>query len=260
MDRFEILAESWNAPVIITSMVQLLQTFFSGKTACIRRFQALCNSVVVIDEVQTVPGNMLSLFNLMINYLSEICGVTFILCSATQPYFEGAEHPLLSTPTEIVPYSEELWKPFRRTRLIEVPGMKLEDMPEFILREAAETKSLLVICNKKTEAEYLVRKIEESGKQCFHLSASMCMAHRKKVLQEIMDAIRIIAPLLVLVLSVIEYISAVTSKSADGLKKANGRLVKRLILMVVLFILPSFINVILGFFLGPEYNTCVDLD
>ena len=79
-------------------------------------------------------------------------------------------------------------------------------------------------------------------------------------LQEIMDAIRIIAPLLVLVLSVIEYISAVTSKSADGLKKANGRLVKRLILMVVLFILPSFINVILGFFLGPEYNTCVDLD
>lgn len=189
MDRFEILAESWNAPVIITSMVQLLQTFFSGKTACIRRFQALCNSVVVIDEVQTVPGNMLSLFNLMINYLSEICGVTFILCSATQPYFEGAEHPLLSTPTEIVPYSEELWKPFRRTRLIEVPGMKLEDMPEFILREAAETKSLLVICNKKTEAEYLVRKIEESGKQCFHLSASMCMAHRKKVLQEIMDAI-----------------------------------------------------------------------
>lgn len=189
LERSELIAESWNAPVIITSMVQLLQTFFSGKTACIRRFQALCNSVIVIDEVQTVPGNMLSLFNLMVNYLSEICGVTFVLCSATQPYFEGSDHPLLRSPEEIVPYSEKIWKPFQRTEIMEVPGRKLEDMPEFILREAQMTKSLLVICNKKTEAEYLIRKTEESGRQCFHLSASMCMAHRKKVLREIMDAI-----------------------------------------------------------------------
>lgn len=190
LEKRELLAESWNAPVIITSMVQLLQTFFSGKTSSIRRFQALCNSVIVIDEAQAVPGNMLSLFNLMINYLSEICGATILLCSATQPYFEGADHPLLKVPMEVVPYSESLWKPFKRTEICRVQGRKLEEMPEFILQEAAETHSLLVVCNKKSEAEYLFQKIEDAGEKCFHLSASMCMAHRKQVLQEIMEAIK----------------------------------------------------------------------
>lgn len=189
LEEHELLAESWNAPIIITSLVQLLQTFFSGKTACIRRFQALCNSVIVIDEAQTVPGHMLSMFNLTINYLSEICGVTFVLCSATQPYFEGADHPLLRIPTEIVPYSERLWKPFERTEIIEVPGRKLDDMPEFILQEALKTHSLLVICNKKSQAEYLFRELKKEGVQCFHLSAAMCMDHRKKVLREVMSAI-----------------------------------------------------------------------
>ena len=190
LERQELLAESWDVPVIITSMVQLLQTFFSGKTSSIRRFQALCNSVIVVDEAQAVPGNMLSLFNLMINYLSEICGVTILLCSATQPYFEGADHPLLRTPVEVVPYSESLWKPFKRTEIRKVQGRKLAEMPEFILQEAAETHSLLVVCNKKSEAEYLFQKIEDTGEKCFHLSASMCMAHRKQVLQEIMEAIK----------------------------------------------------------------------
>lgn len=189
LERQELLAESWDAPVIITSMVQLLQTFFSGKTSCVRRFQALCNSVIVIDEAQAVPGNMLSLFNLMINYLSEICGATILLCSATQPYFEGADHPLLKVPTEVVPYSEDLWKPFKRTEIRKAQGRKLEEMPGFILQEAGKTHSLLVVCNKKSEAEYLFQKIEDAGEKCFHLSASMCMAHRKGVLREIMEAI-----------------------------------------------------------------------
>ena len=190
LKRQELLAESWNVPVIITSMVQLLQTFFSGKTSSIRRFQALCNSVIVIDEAQAVPGKMLSLFNLMINYLSEICGTTILLCSATQPYFEGADHPLLKVPTEVVPYSESLWEPFKRTEIRKVRDRKLEEMPEFVLQEAAKTHSLLVVCNKKSEAEYLFQKIENTGEKCFHLSASMCMAHRKCVLREIMEAIK----------------------------------------------------------------------
>ena len=64
LDELELLAENWNCPIILTTLVQLLNTLFSGKTACIRRFQALCNSVVVIDEVQTVPNNLLTLFDL----------------------------------------------------------------------------------------------------------------------------------------------------------------------------------------------------
>lgn len=83
LNSYELLVETWDAPIIVTTLVQLLNTLFSGKSDCIRRFQALCNSVIVIDEVQTVPSKMVSMFNLAINFLSKICGATIVLCSAT---------------------------------------------------------------------------------------------------------------------------------------------------------------------------------
>ena len=64
LQALELFTASWSAPIIITTLVQLLNTCFSGRTSAIRRFHALCGSVIVIDEVQTVPGKMLTLFNL----------------------------------------------------------------------------------------------------------------------------------------------------------------------------------------------------
>lgn len=104
LDERELLVQSWNAPIIITTLVQLLNTLFDGRTTAIRRFQALCSSVIVIDEVQTVPVKMLTLFNLALRFLSEQCGATIVLCSATQPELKDAAHPLPVQPQEIVPW------------------------------------------------------------------------------------------------------------------------------------------------------------
>ena len=186
---YELLAQSWDAPVVITTLVQLLNTMFDGKTSSIRRFWALCDSVVVIDEVQTVPGRYLSLFNLAVNFLSQICGVTFVLCSATQPCLEAAAHPLLQGMEDIVPYNEELWRPFRRTELVCAPDMPLSDIPAFARSVLDRVDSLLIVCNKKDEATYLFRELKEEGLLCFHLSASMCTAHRRLVLENIYRAL-----------------------------------------------------------------------
>ena len=132
LDECELLVQSWNAPIILTTLVQLLNTLFDGKTTSIRRFQALCDSVIVIDEVQTVPTKLLSLFNLAIQFLSEQCRATVVLCSATQPCVERAEHPLRRAPEEIVPYDEALWATFRRTELQLAGGRRLDELPEMI--------------------------------------------------------------------------------------------------------------------------------
>ena len=126
LDPHELMAENWGSPIIITTLVQLLDTLFSGKTSCIRRFQALCSCVLVIDEVQTVPPRMMTLFNLALGFLAKVCGATIILCSATQPCFDRAEPPILGTPEELVPYTPELWAPFERTRLIDAGSRCLE--------------------------------------------------------------------------------------------------------------------------------------
>lgn len=187
--RKELLAENWDSPVIVTSLVQLLQTLFSGSPACIRRMQALCGSVVVVDEVQTVPIKMLSLFNLAVNFFSEFCGATFVLCSATQPCLEEIEHPLLREPEAIVPFSSELWTPFRRTRILIPEGRRLEEIPSYIIDQMQDVKSLLVICNKKAEAKYLYESLRNAGMESYHLSASMCIKHRRDILDKIKEGL-----------------------------------------------------------------------
>lgn len=186
----ELMAENWNAPVIITTLVQLLNTLFSGRTTCIRRFQALVNSVIVIDEVQTVPNRMLALFNLAVNFLSQICGATVVLCSATQPCLERTPHPITVPMADIVPYDPKLWTTFRRTTLDYAGTHALEEIRPFVLDRLEHTDSLLVICNKKSEAERLYRELAVGDFRCFHLSAAMCMAHRRAVLDEMQTALK----------------------------------------------------------------------
>lgn len=73
LNKRELLMQSWDNPIIITTLVQLLNTMFLGKTSSVRRFTALSNSVIVFDEVQSVPNTMLTLFNLTINFLVKKC-------------------------------------------------------------------------------------------------------------------------------------------------------------------------------------------
>ncbi len=189
LDKRELLVQSWDSPIIITTLVQLLNTMFGGKTTCIRRFQALCDSVIVIDEVQTVPAKMLTMFNLAIQFLSEHCGATIVLCSATQPELELADHPLREKPREIVPRDEKIWAAFRRTELHRIPNRRLDELPDLIRSKADATDSLLVVCNKKNEAAYLLKNTESPDYRSFHLSAAMCMKHRRDVLEAVKDAL-----------------------------------------------------------------------
>ena len=188
LDERELLAQSWNAPIILTSLVQLLNTLFGGKTTSIRRFQALCDSVIVIDEVQTVPVRLLSLFNLAIQFLNEQCRATIVLCSATQPCLERAEHPLRYVPEDIVPYDEALWAAFRRTELLPEGSRRLDELPELIRTQMEAADSLLVVCNKKSEAAFLLKHARSAEYRSFHLSAAMCIQHRRDVLSELQAA------------------------------------------------------------------------
>ncbi len=189
LDQRELATESWNAPVIITTLVQLLNTLFQGKTTSIRRFQGLCNSVIVIDEVQTVPLKMLSLFNLAIDFLAKVCGATVLLCSATQPCLEKTAHPLRGNVQDVLPYDKELWKPFCRTNLRDAGEKTLEEIVAFAESELETSKSMLVVCNKKDEAEFLFSRLRNGADMACHLSASMCTEHRRNVLAELKCAL-----------------------------------------------------------------------
>lgn len=189
LDKQELLTETWESPIIITTLVQMLNTLFSGKTTAIRRFHSLCGSIIIIDEVQTVPSKMLSLFSLAINFLSEICGAAVVLCSATQPCTERIEHPLHSPIPEIVPYHPALWAVFHRTDIQDAGTMSLEQIADFALKKLGTANSLLIVCNKKSQSEHLYNLLKGGSFDLFSLSAAMCAAHRRDTLDKLRRAL-----------------------------------------------------------------------
>ncbi len=188
INQRELLIQTWDSPIVITTLVQFLNTLFSDRTSCIRRFHSLCNSVIIIDEVQTVPGKLLSLFNHAIAFLSQVCNATVVLCSATQPLLECAKRPLPLSPEEIVPHDDELWKAFERTNIVNKGTMSIEEIAAFGEELIQEKDSLLIVCNKRSEAEDIFRLMSVPDARKFHFSASMCIAHRQDALKAMEDA------------------------------------------------------------------------
>jgi CRISPR-associated endonuclease/helicase Cas3 len=83
--REKILTENWDAPVVYTTAVQFLETLFGAGTRSARRMHQLANSILIFDEIQTLPLKCVHLFNNAVNFLAQQCGSTIVLCTATQP-------------------------------------------------------------------------------------------------------------------------------------------------------------------------------
>lgn len=192
LDMNDLLAETWDAPIIVTTLVQFLNTLFDGRLSCVRRFKSLCNSVIIIDEVQTVPKRMLTLFNLALNFLSEICSATILLCSATQPCLHEVDHAAHIKDEKIIPsdIEQRVKDVFKRTNIVDKGNYKFSEINKLICKLTGNNRSLLVVCNKKSEAQQLSLACKEiSGFITFHLSSAMCMAHRVKVIGEMKSAL-----------------------------------------------------------------------
>jgi CRISPR-associated endonuclease/helicase Cas3 len=76
--RNRVLSENWDAPIVFTTSVQLLEALFEGGTRSVRRLHQLANSVIIFDEIQTLPIKTVHLFNNAINFLTHLCSSTVV--------------------------------------------------------------------------------------------------------------------------------------------------------------------------------------
>lgn len=189
-EKYSILTQRWDKPIVLTTLVQFMNSLYAGKSACARRMSALLNSVIIIDEVQSVPKNMISLFNEAINFLSEICNATVLLCTATQPALDSlGNHSIrLSENCEIIPYEKKMLDVFKRTEAVNMTspkGMTPAQIAEFA--QKISENSILIIANTTAEA----RKIYEYiGCKKIYLSTAKCQQHRIKLLSEIAELVK----------------------------------------------------------------------
>lgn len=196
---YELKCDKWDSPVIATTMVQFLNTLFLGKMTSVRRFHRLADSVIIIDEVQSIPLKCVYLFNLAMNFLSGICGCTIVLCSATQPDFEKTAYPIiLDEEYSMTGDYRADFQELQRTELIpllKTEGYTFEEAAAFSCEKYLENGNLLLIANTKKSVYNLFVSIkgivdrmpDEQRPIVIHLSTNMCPRHRKDKINEIRE-------------------------------------------------------------------------
>jgi len=205
--RGSVLAENWDAPVVFTTAVQVLDALFGGGTRCVRRLHALANAVIVFDEVQTLPVRMIHLFNNAVNFLVEQCGASVVLCTATQPLLaqvdkrKGAMR--LKYDAELMPDAAQLFHDLERVEAFDKTtkfgGWSAVEVGKLAIDEMLAHGSCLVIVNTKRDVreiylackELLKRLDEPMDEGCLvHLSTRMCPAHRLETLNRMKAALK----------------------------------------------------------------------
>jgi len=111
-DKSQSVIETWQSEVVVTTFVQLLDSIFSNDKSLLMKLPNLANSIIILDEIQTVSYEHWQLIKNTFEVLGEMYHCYFILMSATQPLIFLPEKEII----EIVPNYEEYFKFFNRTR------------------------------------------------------------------------------------------------------------------------------------------------
>lgn len=183
--------DNWGIPIIFTTMVQYLNGFYSGKGRNLRRLHSLANSVIIFDEVQSVPPKCVSLFNESINFLSKYAKSTVLLCTATQPALQHVKRKI-QMDGELVENLTEIEQAFKRTTIVpmdERDEWTTDQLADFIEDKLHSVKSILIISNNKRTTKDLYKKFA-NREHVYHLSTGMCPAHRKRILKEMDDSLK----------------------------------------------------------------------
>lgn len=189
----KMLTENWDAPVVFTTSVQFLETLFGGGTRGARRMHQLANAVLIFDEIQTLPINCVHLFCNAMNFLVEHCGSTVVLCTATQPLLNQVDSKKgalkFTNDDELMPDVKGLFDKLKRVDVLnrrKPGGWAEEEVARLAQDEVQHIGSCLVIVNTKKSAQALYRLCDQTAEiKTFHLSTSMCPAHRKDILNQI---------------------------------------------------------------------------
>ncbi|SHH45266.1 CRISPR-associated helicase/endonuclease Cas3 [Virgibacillus chiguensis] len=190
--KLKLAKDNWDAPIIFTTMVQFLNVFYAKGSRNIRRLHHLSEAIIVFDEVQKVPVKCISLFNEALNFLKNNCKSSILLCTATQPALDFVQNKLeMKTDAEIVENLTDVVDAFKRVEIIDKAtdrAVLTSDLVSFIDQQLERVQSVLVVLNTKKVVKTLYEELQQNrgdDTKIYHLSTSMCAAHRNDILSKL---------------------------------------------------------------------------
>ncbi|MDD2337310.1 MAG: CRISPR-associated helicase Cas3', partial [Geobacteraceae bacterium] len=189
-----LLSQNWDAPIIITTNVQLLESLFSNRPATCRKLHNLMESVIMFDEAQTLPQALAVPTLAALSHLSTAYRSTVLFATATQPAFDTLD-PAVSEkvpagwrPAETAPDHAGLYQSLRRYEVRWPDEGESKDWPELAEEIRDEDRALCVV-NLKSHAQAILDELKNDD-EVFHLSTNLCALHRRKVLDDVRSRLK----------------------------------------------------------------------
>ncbi len=195
-----LAAENWDAPIIVTTTVQLFESLFANGTSPSRKNHRLARSIIILDEAQAFPARLLSP---ILDALQELCrhyGTTVIMSTATQPAFEEIPAFARLTTRDIVP---DAARHFELLRRVEYEWWTDREVPWAEIAALMRAQgSALTIVNTKRDALTLLDALDDPD--ALHLSTLLCGAHRRAVIADVKRRLQQGKPCLLVATQVVE--------------------------------------------------------
>lgn len=181
-----LYSERWSTDVIVTTSVKFFEGLFRDKPTDCRRLHSISDSVIVFDEAQSLPHTLVGSTIETMNALCHNYNCTVLFSTATQPAFDFRQDLNWNT-REII---RDIASLFETTKRVKV-DWRLSQTTSFesIAEDMSQSKSCCVIVNMKKHSVELFTvlqdKLPDEKDSLFHISTDMCVAHRKKVLEQV---------------------------------------------------------------------------
>lgn len=190
-DKALLLIEGWNSEIVVTTFVQLFHTFISNKNRSLRKFHSIANSIVILDEVQSIPHEYWLLFKELTSSLSKHFNTYFVFVTATQPLiFDESKGEII----ELAENKKEYFKRFDRIRLQYLPELlMIEDFKEKVRQdiEIYTDKDFLVVLNTinstKEVYNHLI-SLKNANTEYYYLSTHITPKERLERIRKIKDS------------------------------------------------------------------------
>ena len=200
-DKLRLASENWDAPIVVTTAVQFFESLFADRSSRCRKLHNIAGSVIILDEAQMLPLNLLLPIMQAIKELAQNYRCSVVMCTATQPavqaengFYRGFENV-----REIAPKPTALLDKLRRTTVQHIGTQTDADL----LAKFDEHPQMLVIVNNRRHARSLYDQAKHLD-GTFHLTTLMCAKHRSQKLDEIRGRLKNGEPCRVIATSLIE--------------------------------------------------------
>ncbi|MBN1126952.1 MAG: CRISPR-associated helicase Cas3' [Sedimentisphaerales bacterium] len=191
--QYRLLTSRWDSPIVLTTMVQFLETVYSNRASKLRKFHNMSESVLIFDEIQALPIKCVHLFNEVANFLHTFGKSTILLCTATQPHLHKTERPVrLSDNPDIVNITSDDLKIFERVSIEDKTQSEMdhEQIAELVKNQIEQDKSTLVILNTKGDARQVYEQCKKIECEKAFLTTDLCPAHRLSILDRLRDNLK----------------------------------------------------------------------